>query len=101
MTNDGPGDTPPEDGEKKPLIEYPAVYTFKVMGLQGPGFAEHVRDLFRKMMGSEISPDSIHEQPSSKGKYLSLSVSVYLLSEEQRRSIYEQLKKDPRVVYYL
>lgn len=101
MKTDGPGDTPPEDGEKKPLIEYPSVYTFKVMGLQGPGFPEHVRELFRKMMGTEISPDSIREQPSSKGKYVSLSVSVYLLSEEQRRSIYEHLKKDPRVVYYL
>ncbi|MCP3105318.1 DUF493 domain-containing protein [Myxococcus sp. K15C18031901] len=103
MKKDGPGETPPgvEVEEKKPLIEYPSVYTFKVMGMQGPGFAEHVRELFRRLMGSEISPDSIREQPSSKGKYVSLSVSVYLLSEEHRRSIYDELHKDPRVVYYL
>lgn len=101
MTTDGPEKTPPAEDEKKPLIEYPTVYTFKVMGKQGSGFAEHVRELFRKLMGTEISPDSIREQPSSKGTYVSLSVSVYLLSEEHRRAIYAQLHQDERVVYYL
>ncbi|QSQ27047.1 DUF493 domain-containing protein [Pyxidicoccus parkwayensis] len=101
MTKDGPGSTPPAEEEKKPLIEYPTVYTFKVMGKQEAGFAEHVRALFRKQMGTEVSPDSIREQPSTKGKYISLSVSVYLLSEEQRRAIYKELHEDERVVYYL
>ncbi len=91
-----------DDGEeKKPLIEYPTVYVFKVMGKQEHGFREYVRALFRRLMGSEISPDSISEQPSSRGKYLSVSVSVFLLSEEQRRSIYAQLHKEKRVLYYL
>lgn len=90
------------DGEEqKPLIEYPTVYTFKVMGKQAPDFVEYVRNLFRTLMGTEISPDSIREQPSSKGTYVSLSVSVYLLSEEHRRSIYARLRQESRVVYYL
>ena len=87
--------------EKKPLISYPTVYTFKVMGRQEEGFAEYVRQLFRRLMAQEISPDSVREQPSSKGKYVSVSVSVYLLSEDQRRGIYEQLHKERRVLYYL
>ncbi|HEX4621656.1 MAG TPA: DUF493 family protein, partial [Myxococcaceae bacterium] len=33
---------------KKPLIEYPTVYTFKVMGLQEHGFGEYVRQLFKR-----------------------------------------------------
>lgn len=90
-----------ESGEKKPLIEYPTIYTFKVMGRQEHGFGEYVRQLFRPFMGAEISPDSIREQPSSKGNYVSVSVTVYLLSEEQRRAIYTQLHKDRRVLYYL
>jgi putative lipoic acid-binding regulatory protein len=90
------------DGEeKKPLIEYPTVYTFKVMGKQAPDFVEYVRGLFRLLMGTEISPDSLREQPSSKGTYVSVSVSVYLLSEEHRRSIYTRLRQEQRVVYYL
>lgn len=94
-------DPPKGDPDKKPLIEYPSIYAFKVMGKQEHGFREHVRAVFRRMMGTEISPDSISEQPSSHGKYLSVTVTVYLLSEEQRRAIYEELHKDRRVLYYL
>lgn len=90
---------PPE--EKKPLIEYPTLYTFKVMGLQEHGFREYVRQLFKRLMGTEVSPDSISEQPSSQNKYLSVTVTVYLLSEDQRRTLYAQLHKEKRVLYYL
>ena len=104
MTADGQNgaDSPPAPAEgQKPLIEYPTVYTFKVMGRQAPDFLDYVRDLFRQLMGTEISQDSIHEQPSSKGTYVSLSVSVYLLSEEHRRAIYTRLREEKRIVYYL
>ena len=105
MKGDGMGDgvsTSTDDGQdKKPLIEYPTVYTFKVMGRQAPDFADYVRGVFRTLMGTEISPDSIRELPSSKGTYVSLSISVYLLSEEHRRSIYARLRQEERVVYYL
>jgi putative lipoic acid-binding regulatory protein len=118
MTKDGPGD--PKDGsgkklmvlgapgtgspeaeEQKPLIEYPATYTFKVMGKQEHGFLEYVRVLFTRLMGQELARDAIQEQPSSKGRYVSLSVSVRLESEEHRRSIYAELHRDERVIYYL
>jgi uncharacterized protein len=85
----------------KPLIEYPTVYTFKVLGKQEHGFREYVRQLFKRAMGTEVPLDSIAERPSRLGKYLSVSVSVYLISEEQRRAIYLQLHKEKRVLYYL
>jgi len=85
----------------KPLIEYPTVYVFKVMGKQEHGFKAYVRVLFKRLMGAEIAEESISEQPSSKNKYISVTVSVVLLSEEQRRTIYEQLHKEKRILYYL
>ncbi len=85
----------------KPLIEYPTVYTFKVLGKQEHGFREYVRQLFKRVIGTEVSLDSIAERPSRLGKYLSVSVSVYLISEEQRRAVYLQLHKERRVLYYL
>lgn len=87
--------------QKSSLIKYPTVYTFKVMGRQEHGFREYVRQLFKRLMGTEVSLDSISERSSSRNKYLSVSVSVYLLSEEQRRAIYLQLHKEKRVLYYL
>ncbi len=104
MTGNGQGEGPAQkaaEQDKKPLIEYPTVYTFKVMGRQAPDFMDYVRNLFRGLMGTDISPDSIQEQPSSKGTYVSLTVAVYLLSEEHRRSIYERLRQESRIVYYL
>ena len=96
------GNGPGGDGvPARPLIEYPSLYTFKVMGRQESGFTEHVRALFGRLMGGEVPPDAIHEQPSSKGTYVSVNVTVYLLSEDQRRSIYEQLHRDERVMLYL
>ena len=72
----------PESPERKPLIEYPTTYTFKVMGKQEHGFREYVRALFHRIMGQEVSPDSMSEQPSTGEKYLSVSVTVVHLSEE-------------------
>lgn len=91
----------PEQPAPPPLIEYPTVYGFKVMGKQEHGFAEYVRTLFSRLMGTEVSQDFIEVVPSSKGTYISLTVSVYLLSEEQRKSIYLQLHQEKRILYYL
>jgi uncharacterized protein len=87
--------------EPRPLIDYPTVYAFKVMGKQEHGFKEYVRQLFKRLLGTEVSQDSISEQPSRQGRYVSLTVSVYLLSEEQRQTIYQSLHKERRVLYYL
>ncbi len=89
------------DEPKKPLIEYPTVYAFKVIGKLEHGFAEHIRMKFSRLMGSEVSRDSIAENVSKQGHYTSLTVSVYLLSEEQRQAIYADIHVDKRIVYYL
>jgi putative lipoic acid-binding regulatory protein len=90
---------PPEAPAVK--IDYPTVYAFKVMGKQEHGFREYVRALFKRVLGTEVSLDSISEQPSRQGRYISLTVSIYLLSEEQRQAVYMSLHKERRVLYYL
>ena len=87
--------------ELKPLVEYPTTYCFKVMGIRGPDFTDHIRQLFKLALAVESSDQAITELPSRQGKYVSLSVSVLLTSEEQRRAIYGSLHKDARVVYYM
>lgn len=87
--------------EPKPLIEYPTVYHFKVMGRREHGFAEWVRQLFSRAMGGEVSQDSIAENVSKQGTYVSLTVSVYLLSEAQRQHVYGVIHREKRILYYL
>lgn len=99
--SDVPADKPSEPKTPPALIEYPTVYAFKVMGKLEHGFAEYIRQKFSRLMGSEVSRDSISENVSKQGRYVSLTVSVYLLSEEQRRNIYAEIHVDKRIVYYL
>ncbi len=96
-------ETPPkaDPSAERPLIDYPTVYAFKVMGKLEHGFAEYIRQKFSRLMGSEVSRDSIAENVSKQGRYVSLTVSVYLLSEDQRRTIYAEIHTDKRIVYYL
>lgn len=89
------------EGDARALIDYPTPYTFKVMGRQEHGFREYVRQLFHRVLAQEISQDSMSELPSRGARYLSVSVTVVLLSEEQRARVYGALHKDRRILYYL
>ena len=91
----------PDPNVERPLIDYPTVYAFKVMGKLEHGFADYIRQKFSRLMGTEVSRDSISENVSKQGHYVSLTVSVYLLSEDQRRAIYADIHTDKRIVYYL
>lgn len=83
-----------------PLVRYPLDYTFKVMGLAGDDFAAHALALVAGAAG--IAPgEEPRVRPSAGGKYLSVSVTIRLVSEEQRRAVYAALHADARVVYYL
>ncbi len=86
--------------EAAPLLEYPLDYVFKVMGLSADDFPEHARRLVARVVGS-APPERVTVRPSAAGKYQSVSVVVRLVSEAQRRAVYEALWADERVVYYL
>jgi putative lipoic acid-binding regulatory protein len=81
-------------------LEYPLDYTFKVMGLAADDFAEHARRLVAAVVGTAPA-ERVIVRASAGGKYHSVSVAVTLVSEEQRRAVYQALHADGRVVYYL
>jgi hypothetical protein len=83
-----------------PLLHYPLDYTFKIIGVAGDDFAEHARRLVAGVVG-EAPADRVTVRASAQGKYHSVSVSVTLGSEDQRRGVYAALRADARVVHYL
>jgi putative lipoic acid-binding regulatory protein len=83
-----------------PVLEYPLDYVFKVMGYSAEDFPEHARTLVVRVVGDAPAP-TVTVRSSAQGKYQSVSVSVRLVSEEQRRGVYQVLHDDERVVYYL
>ncbi len=95
--SDGPdGKAPPA----RPALEYPLAYTFKVMGMAADDFPEHARRLVARIVG-HAPADRVRVRASARGRYQSVSVPVRLLSEDQRRAVYQALHDDGRVVYYL
>jgi len=83
-----------------PTLDYPLDYTFKVMGLADDDFPEHARRLVAGVVG-DAPAERVTIRASAGGKYHSVSVGVRLVSEDQRRAVYQALHEDTRVVYYL
>ena len=80
-------------------IDYPTFYTFKAMGLTGT-VRERMLELIAAVLGP-VDPAAVTVRPSSAGKYESVSVHVYLKSEDERRRIYEAFHGDKSIVWYV
>jgi putative lipoic acid-binding regulatory protein len=94
--NPMPDDTP------KPLIDYPNHYPFKVIGLRDTGFEEFVIQLFALAWGKPVPPEAIVENQSKGAKYVALTITLELHSEDQRLSMYALIHKEKsRILYYL
>jgi putative lipoic acid-binding regulatory protein len=81
-----------------PQIEFPTFYTFKAMGLAGT-VRDRVLQLVAQVLG-EVDPKTVTVRPSSAGKYESVSVHVYLKTEDERRRIYESFHREKAIVWY-
>jgi len=90
----------PPHGTVEPRLTYPLDYGFTIIGLAGDDFAEHARKLVARFV-LEVPAEAVSVRSSAGGKYHSVSVSVQLESEEQRRAVYRALHEDERVVVVL
>jgi len=81
-------------------LEYPLDYGFTIIGLAGDDFPEHARRLVARFV-VDVPAEAVTVRASAGGKYHSVSVSVQLESEEQRRAVYQALHDDERVVFVL
>ena len=88
------------DPSQAPCLEYPLAYGFTIIGLAGDDFPEHARRLVARHV-DDVPVESVIVRASAGGKYHSVSVSVLLESEEQRRAVYRSLHEDTRVVFVL
>jgi uncharacterized protein len=83
---------PPEQS----LIEYPCHFPIKVMGAQVDGFEAAVAYVARQFDPS-FDESTIERRPSKGGKYLGLTISVYVTSREQLDELYRTLTSHPMV----
>jgi putative lipoic acid-binding regulatory protein len=76
-----------DSNSKKPNINYPCDWEYKVIGTDVDEMIKAIESI-TEGMDYKISPSNV----SSKGKYFSLNVKVFVTSEVIRDSIFAKLK---------
>ncbi len=82
------------------LLEFPCRFPIKVMGRDIPEFHPDVLAIITKHAG-EISADDVHTQPSSKGSFVSLSVTITVENRQQLNDVYSALQANEQVMMVL
>ncbi len=93
------------DGEEEPikresLLAFPTEFPIKVMGRRESDFAQGVAEIVLRH-APDFDPKTIEMRPSSKGKYLGLTVTIIAQSREQLDALYRDLGAHPAVVMVL
>jgi hypothetical protein len=78
------------------LIEYPSDFPIKIMGAMQDAFAETMVEVVRRH-DPEFHAGKMAMRPSSKGNYLSLTVTVRATSREQLDNLYRELSSHAMV----
>ena len=92
--------SPPDGGDARSPLQYPARYPLKVFGTAAEDFTAHVQALVERAAGvAPVEPPTV--RASQGGRYQAVTLVVELASEAQRLAIYRALQVDARVVYAL
>jgi putative lipoic acid-binding regulatory protein len=78
------------------LIEYPSDFPIKIMGVMQDAFAQTMMDVVTQH-DPTFHAGKMEMRPSSKGTYLSLTVTVRATSREQLDNLYRALSSHPMV----
>ena len=78
------------------LIEYPSDFPIKIMGVTQDAFAQTMVELVQQH-DPTFHAGKMEMRPSSKGAYLSLTVTVRATSREQLDNLYRALTAHPMV----
>ena len=82
------------------LLEFPCRFPIKVMGRDTPEFRPDVLAVITAHAG-EIPTGDVRMQPSSKGSFVSLTVTITAESRQQLDEVYLALQDDEKVMMVL
>lgn len=77
-------------GEERPDIEYPCNWEFRIIGADETGMREAIAGVVGNQ-NHEIQPGH------TKGNWSSLHLTMWVLDEEHRNTVYRMLLKHPLV----
>jgi putative lipoic acid-binding regulatory protein len=80
--------------------EYPALITFKAIGVGGNDFERAMTQCVESVIG-KVHAECINSKLSSKSNYISVSFSVWVQNQDQKLQIYDKMKEDGRLKFYI
>jgi len=81
-------------------LKFPCTFPIKAMGLAEDNFDLLVVGIIRKH-APNLGEGAVQTRASRKGKYLSVTVTIEAVSQEQLDAIYMELSRHERVVMAL
>ncbi|MBV8659898.1 MAG: DUF493 domain-containing protein [Burkholderiales bacterium] len=88
------------EAKRETLIEFPLRFPIKVMGEMQDTFSQTIFDVVRGH-APDITETDIELRASSGGKYVSVTVTINAVSQEQLDNLYRELTSHPLVKYVL
>ena len=88
--------TPQQQTDVDPLISYPCRFPIKVMGERSDGFLPEMLAVARRF-DPGMATESVEIRSSSGGKYLGLTLHVWVSSRGQLDDVYRALSGHPMV----
>ena len=82
------------------LLEFPCRFPIKGMGRDIPEFRPDVLAIITKHAG-EIPEDDVRTQPSRKGSFISLTVTITAENRQQLDDVYSALQANEQVMMVL
>lgn len=84
----------------KNLLQFPCIFPVIAMGgNKDTLFRQHVEEIIGRV--SSFNREDIHEKSSRTGKYLSVTVEVFVENRENLENIYQALKSSKRILMTL
>ena len=81
------------------MLEFPVDHGFKIIGLSDKLIIESVVKKIEKITGKPVNQGLITQNKSSKGKYSSYTVRVFVETAELLKDIYKMLEEDKTIAY--
>jgi len=86
--------------EQEKLLQFPCSFPIKVMGRDKSGFRDAVIGIVQKHTG-DIGEHHVRVSASSKGNFISVTITIHADSQEQLDSIYRDLTARDDVLFSL
>lgn len=88
------------DKTSESLLQFPCEFMIKIFGHASDQFELEILTIIRKHI-HDLREDAIRTRPSKDGKYLALSITIWVNDKIELDTIYRELNANPHVLMTL